>query len=278
MYSASAVGILRFVEAQAASGAEGGLQSLAQAIGIVFYYGGGGVEDRLRGAVIFFQANDFRVREIVREAFQIAGAGAAPGVDGLVFVADDADVLARAGEQADEFFLRAVGVLEFVHHDVVKAGIPGGADVGMIAKQVHGAEKQIVKIEGAGFAQDFVVGAEDGGGFLARFVAGLRGVGFHVVGSEAVIFGVADLGAHGAGRVIVGGEVELGESAFYGGGLVVVIVDREIARQAEVMGFAADQARAEGMKSGDPDVGGVAPGGAQQVADAVFHYGRRLCW
>ena len=27
------------------------------------------------------------------------------------------------------------------------------------------------------------------------------------------------------------------------------------------------------MKSGDPDVGGVAPGDAEQVADAVFHYG-----
>ena len=75
----------------------------------------------------------------------------------------------------------------------------------MIAEQVHGAEKKVVKIERAGFAQDFVVGAEDGGGFFPRFVAGLRRARFHVVGSEAMIFRVADLGAHGAGRVIVGG-------------------------------------------------------------------------
>ena len=86
----------------------------------------------------------------------------------------------------------------------------------------------------------------------------MRGVGFHFVGSDAVIFGVADLRAHAARRVIVGGEIELREGAFYGGGLIVVIVDREIARQAQVLRFAAQQARAEGMKRGDPDVGGVA--------------------
>ena len=61
------------------------------------------------------------------------------------------------------------------------------------------------------------------------------------------------------------------ESAFYGGGLIVVIVNGEIARQAQMMRFATDQAGAEGMKRGDPDVRGVAAGGAQQVADAVFH-------
>ena len=38
--------------------AERRLQILAQAVGIVFHHGGGRVEDRLRGAIVFFEAND----------------------------------------------------------------------------------------------------------------------------------------------------------------------------------------------------------------------------
>ena len=142
----------------------------------------------------------------------------------------------------------------------------------MFAQQIHGAQQQIVKIERAGLAQNLVVDAEDLGSMLARFVAGLGGAGGHLVGSDAVIFCVADLRAHAARRIIVGGKIELRERAFHRGGLVVVIVNGKIARQAEVVRLAAQQARAERMKGRDPDVRSVAARRAQQVADALLHH------
>ena len=186
--------------------------------------------------------------KILGEAFQVSGTRATPAVDGLVFVADHADVLARSGQQAHEFFLRAVGILEFVNHKVVEARVPGSANIGMIAKQLDGAKEQVVEIERGGFAQNFIVDAKDFGGLLARFVTRLGCAGGHFVGSEAVIFGVADLRAQAARRVIVGGKIELREGTFNGGGLVVVIINREIARQAQMLRFAAKQTRAEGME------------------------------
>ena len=45
----------------------------------------------------------------------------APAVDGLIVVADHAEVALLAREQAHQFVLRSVGVLILVHQYVVKA-------------------------------------------------------------------------------------------------------------------------------------------------------------
>ena len=87
-----------------------------------------------------------------------------------------------------------------------------------------------------------------------------------------MVLGVADLRTHAARRKIVRGQAELREGALDGGRLIVVIVDGKIARDAEMVRLAAQQARAEGMKRGNPYVGGVAAARAQQVADALLHH------
>src|SRR5580700_4435941 len=48
--------------------------------------------------IVCVEADQLRGRKIRREALQVSGTRAAPGVNGLVFIADHADVLARAGE------------------------------------------------------------------------------------------------------------------------------------------------------------------------------------
>ena len=92
------------------------MKSLSQAVGIVFNDCGGRVQNCLRGAVIFFEANDLGVGKILGEAFEVSRARAAPAVDGLILVAYHADIFPRAGEEADDFFLRAIGVLKLVNH------------------------------------------------------------------------------------------------------------------------------------------------------------------
>jgi len=75
-----------------------GAKSLAEAVGIVFDDGARGIEDALRRAVISFEADDSRAGKIARKAQKDGNVRAAPAVDGLVFVADNADVLVRAEE------------------------------------------------------------------------------------------------------------------------------------------------------------------------------------
>ena len=56
----------------------------------------GGVEDQLRRAVVLLELHDRRVREVALEVEDVAEVRAAPGVDRLVVVADDAQVAVRS--------------------------------------------------------------------------------------------------------------------------------------------------------------------------------------
>ena len=49
-------------------------------------------------AVVLLQDDDFQIRKVVLEMQNIANIGASPGINGLVFVADDAQVAAFFGE------------------------------------------------------------------------------------------------------------------------------------------------------------------------------------
>ncbi len=82
--------------AEIGSGGLFGAKSFAEAVGIIFYDGAGGIEDALCGAVIAFKANDFGFGKIAREAEQNGNIGAAPAVDGLVFVSDHTNIVVRA--------------------------------------------------------------------------------------------------------------------------------------------------------------------------------------
>jgi len=62
------------------------------------------------------------------KAEQDANIGAAPAVNGLVFVANHADVVVRADQQTKKIVLHAIGVLIFVDVDVLEAALPLFAD------------------------------------------------------------------------------------------------------------------------------------------------------
>lgn len=186
----------------------------------------------------------------------------------MVFVADDADVAFGAREQANQFFLRSVGVLKFVHLNVAEALGPVRADLRIFAEEFYGAKEQIVEVERRGFSEDGFVFAIDGGGAFLECVEGLGG---HFLVRDIAVLCVADALAKGAWSEFLFGELQILESEFDDAVLVVVIVDGKIARQAGVRSFAAQEARAKGVKSGDPNVGGVAAAGANKVGNALAH-------
>ena len=88
-------------------------QVLELAVDVVGDDGVGGIEDRLRAAVVLVE-DDRDLGKGVLELDDVAQVGPAEAVDRLVAVADDRDVAVAAGEQQDDFVLGDVGVLVLV--------------------------------------------------------------------------------------------------------------------------------------------------------------------
>ena len=141
-----------FVVADERAAFAGGPEVLAFALRVLRDDGAGAFEDDLRGAVVLLEADGLGVGEIFFEVEDVLDVGAAPAVDGLVFIADDADVAVRA-EQLHELVLRAVGVLVLVDEEVLVAAVVALADFGGRLEQADGFEQQVVEVERVGLEQ-----------------------------------------------------------------------------------------------------------------------------
>src|SRR5258708_3943960 len=110
-----------------------GAEGFAESVRIIFNDGAGGVQNTLRGTVVAFEANDFGAGKIARKAEQNTNVRAAPPIDRLVLVADDADILVRADQQAQQIVLHAIGILIFVDVNVSEALLPSFANLRDVA-------------------------------------------------------------------------------------------------------------------------------------------------
>jgi len=110
--------IVRLVDDDGATGAVFRPEVLLLALLVERDDGMRGVEDRLRRAVVLVEDDDAGVGEIVLEVEDVANVGAAPGVNGLVRVADDADVAVVRRPLLGEDVLGDIGVLELVDVNV----------------------------------------------------------------------------------------------------------------------------------------------------------------
>ena len=87
------------------------------------------------------------------KAEYVAYVGVAPGVDGLVGVADYADVEVDARELLGDGVLGDVGVLEFVNHKMDETVLIFFRDVGLALKELVCFEQQVVEVHGGALAQ-----------------------------------------------------------------------------------------------------------------------------
>ncbi len=124
------LGIASFKENQIAARRARGYQILSQTPLVMRDDFSGRVQNFLRRAVILLETHDARAGIIFIEAQNVADIRAAPSVDGLILVPDDAEVARLAGQQAQEVILYAVGVLILVDVDVAEAVLPCGARLG----------------------------------------------------------------------------------------------------------------------------------------------------
>ena len=143
----------------------GGEEGFVFAFGVVFDEGVGGLEDRLGGAEVFSEHDDACAGVVFFEIEDVGDVRAAPAVDCLVGITDDADVWrggfvfhprewrGRGGELGGDFELDGVGVLVFVDEQVAPAGVEFCFDFRVGVEYFGGVEEEVVEVDRAGFAE-----------------------------------------------------------------------------------------------------------------------------
>jgi len=77
--------------------------------------------------------------------------GAAPGINGLIRIADDEQVAVSAGKQAGQLKLSGAHILELVHHHILHAILPLGAHLGEALQNIGREIDQVVEVAAEAF-------------------------------------------------------------------------------------------------------------------------------
>ena len=225
----------------------------------------GGVQNICGGAIVLFQPDRLRARKDLLEVQNIFNRGATELVDRLVVVANDADVVRAASQQAHQMELRDARVLILVHDDVAEAVLVVFPRLGVVLQQAHRVEDEVVKVHGARRFQAASVGGVDFRDELRLRVGGH--LGGHVLGGHELIFIGRDLpdGRLDRQEFVVDHQVfvDLLDDAL----LVVGVIDREALREADALGVAAKHPHAGRVEGRRVNVAadGVAQHGAQTL-------------
>ena len=106
-------------------------------------------DDRSGTAVVGGQLNPPRAGVERLEAQDSAHVGEAPGVDGLVVVADHEQVALRLGQQTHQAQLRRIHVLELVHAQVRESVLPAQAESWVRLQRIGRPDHQVVEVDGS---------------------------------------------------------------------------------------------------------------------------------
>ena len=254
------------IEARRVAGRVLGPQRLVLALHVVGDDPGRQREDRLRRAIVLLEAHDLGARIVVLEVEDVADVGAPPLVDRLVAVADDAHVAMLGGEQPDDAVLRAVRVLVLVDEHVAPEAAVVGEDVRNLGEEADHQQQQVVEVDGARLAQPLLVARVDERRFLLPRpprVAQRLGHGDHLV------LEVRDAVHGGARRERAVGQLTLLQAVLHERQAIVLVVDREVRRQAQVRAVLAQDPHAPRMERGDQRR--LEPDRRQQAVDPSRH-------
>ena len=149
-----------------------GPQALVEHVGVVGDNGVGRFQDASGGAVVLFQLDHFQGRPVFLELLQVFRAGTAPGINGLVVVADHGELAFRQGEHFHQLVLGAVGVLVFIHQQVLNTVAPLFQNARLLLEHARGHQDQVVEVHCVAHPQHAVVAAIGHGG-AQRFI-GIR--------------------------------------------------------------------------------------------------------
>ena len=162
---------------------------LALALCIVGDHRVGRVQDILGGPVILLQPDYQGIGIVFLEIQDVADIRPAEPVDGLVVIADHAQIPVFLCQKPDQLELGRIGILVLIHHDIDKAVLVVLQDLGKAVEELCRLHQQIIKIQGIVLFEGplvFVVAVSDLSGSVV--------IAAHVVlpiaqGRDQLIFG-----------------------------------------------------------------------------------------
>ena len=127
----------------------------------------GVIQDGLSGAVILGEDDLLSFLVIILELENIANGGAAESVYGLVVVTHDDEVPVGGGrtKALDELVLGKIGVLKFIHKDILELVLVFFEDGWPRPKKVNGMDDEITKIKQGVFPFEGLIGFVGGKNF-----------------------------------------------------------------------------------------------------------------
>ena len=219
---------------------------------VVADHGVGRIQHVLGGAVILFEANDQRIRINLFKIQNIAYIGAPEAVNGLVVIADDAQVPVLIRQKPHQLELRIVGVLILVHHDIAETVLIRCEHLVMGMKQLHGQHEQIIEIHGVILAEPLlilVIGVRN----ALVLIAQSRVLLAVVQRRQKLILGRGDLRQNSALPQVLRVDLQVFADFLHQGSLVVRIVDRERRLISQKFNVPAKDPDTHGVKGRDPD-------------------------
>ena len=220
-----------------------------------------GLEDRPARTVVLLQADDGGVWVVGLELEDVSYVRPSPGVNALVRVAGDADVLVLDGYAVGQDVLGVVGVLILVDEDVLVTPPQHLADVRPVAKQKRHSHQKVVEVQRVVVVERLLVEAIGLRGAPAEtVVAHFDGV---LLGRLHLVLGVGDHRVNASGPEYVGRQLEPLYDVLGDAELVVAIVDRVVPGKVRLGGELAKQPGAQGVEGAQQrpsrDVQGIDP-------------------
>jgi hypothetical protein len=229
-------------------------------------------QDRVRGAVVLLERDHTGAAEVALELEDVADVRSAEGVDRLVGIADDEDVLVLAREQLEEAVLRVIRVLIFVDEHVAERLLPAGASLGEAVEHLHREHQQVVEVDGVRGVEPLLVEVVGVGDCLV--VEG-RDPGAIFLWADELILRHRDLRVDAARDEALRVAVEFLEDRLRQPDLVGLVVDGEVLAVAEPRRLLAEDAAAGRMKGHHPHRSDDA---AEHAFEAALHLvGRLVC-
>ena len=228
----------------------------------------GHLQNRLRAAEVLGKNNGPGTGKVAFEVEDVADVGSPPFIDRLIRVAHHAQVRVILRQPAGDGVLGLVRVLVFVDQDVAKASVEFGPQLRVVFQCQCGPKEQIVEIEGVGGSHLLFVDLVDLGDDLAEKVVGIVGV---LVRRQQLVLGLADGPLDGLRCEANIVDVRGFQGRFDHADPIGLIVNGEVAFQADPIGVGAQQADAEAVEGAEPD----ALAGHESL-DALAHFLGRL--
>ena len=126
----------------------GGPQGFVLTSPVVAYDAVGRIQYILGGAVILLQLNDLCPGKCLLEAQNIPYIRPSEPVNGLVVIPHHTQVPVLGSQQADQLKLGQVGVLIFVHHDILKPLLVVIQDLAVVLEQLYCLYYEVVEVQG----------------------------------------------------------------------------------------------------------------------------------